>query len=399
MKKLRFILILLGLLVLVPITVQAIGITPSSITLNFEPNYETTLTFYASNNRDANTTLEPYFGGDLEKYIKILNPKPVNIPPGGYAEFKIRLRLPSALNTPGLHRTYIGVTEKPSDNPTGAGAVVAYTSAEALLDVKSPYPNKYATADLIVENVNVGETARFKINVENLGEKTINSAHGIITIEEGDKLIKQLTTIYSTVPTKEIVTLPVKVETKDMKPGEYKVSTVVDYDGLKATDEDSFLLGDLYVNLTNYTRSFEVNKINRWEMSVQNRWNKPIKSVYAEAKILQNGEEISIGARTPPISLSPWENNRLDAYWDTSGFAVGEYDAKITLFYEDKKTENLIKINIMKSAKPLLLQIPWLHSKISLEISLLLIILLVILVDLMWLALVIKRRKKDDKKK
>lgn len=394
----RGILVLL-LFSLLAVNTSAIGISPSIITLNFEPNYETILTFYASNNRDANTTIEPYFGGDLGKYIKILNPKPINVPPGGYAEFKFRLRLPSALNTPGLHRTYIGVTERPSENPTGAGAIVAYTSAEALLDVKSPYPNKYATADLIVENVNVGETAKFKINVENLGEKTINSAHGIITIEEGDQLIKQLTTVYSTVPTKETVTIPVKVETKDMKPGEYKVSTVVDYDGLKATDEDSFLLGDLYVNLTNYTRSFEVNKINRWEMQVQNRWNKPIKSVYAEAKILQNGEEISIGARTPSISLIPWASDRLDAYWDTSGFAVGEYDAKITLFYEDKKTENLIKINIIKSSKPLLLQVPWLHSKISLEISLLLIIILVILVDLMWLAVFVKRRKKDDKKK
>lgn len=385
-------------LFLLAVNTYAIGISPSSTVLNFEPNYKTTFTFYASNNRDSNVTVQPYVKGDLEKYIQILDPDPVIVVPRGYMEFEIELNLPPTLNRPGIHKTFIGIAEIQSGKNPGSGAIVAYTSAEAILDVKAPYPDKYATADLIAENVNLGEIANFKINVENLGEKTINSTRGTVTIEEGDKIIKQLKTNFLAVATKQIITLPLKVETEDMKGGEYKVITVVDYDGLKATDEDSFRVGELFVNLTNYSNYFETNSINRWDFFVQNRWNKLINSLYIDVRLLQNGEELNIDVKTPTIGLPPWEYNRLVGYWDTSGLAPGEYDAKIRLNYDNKTSDNLVKIRIGRQKTKLEKQIPLLIEKIGLYILILIIISLVLITDVLWLFWASKHRKKDENK-
>ncbi len=391
------ILILLILFCLASVNVYAIGITPSSIELDFKPNYREIFTFYATNNRDGRTIIEPYFGGDLEKYMRIINKTPVELEPGDYMSFQVELRLPSTLNKPGLLKTYIGVTEKTGPD-SGHGAINALTAVESILTVKVPYPGKFAEADLVVDNVNLGETPKFKVNVENKGKETISFISGIIRIEDDAELVKELEINAARgLISQKRISIPVRFDAKDVKPGEYKATAIVDYDGFKAVDEEIWRLGDLFVNLTNYTREFEINKINRWEIYVQNRWNKPMKSVFAEAKIIQGGEQISIGARTPTLSLGPWQQDRLVAYWDTSGFVVGEYDAKITLFYENNKSENVIKINIIKPKK-LQLQLPLIIKNVGLQAALLAIVSLVVLLDIIWLILVSRKKDKNVKK-
>ncbi|MDP4012268.1 MAG: CARDB domain-containing protein [Candidatus Nanoarchaeia archaeon] len=390
-KSLIFLLISL---ILIP-TVQSIGITPSKVTMNFEPEYRGTLIFYGMNNRDHEIIMQPFIGGELEKYMKIENPEPVKVSPKGFAEFKVSVSLPSALTTPGIVKTYFGVSEIPIED-LGSGVIAAYTSVEAIIEIKVPYPGKYAEADLIVEDVGLGEYANFKINIANLGEQAISNAQGTIVIEESNTLVKELKTDSISLASKESSTIPIKIKTSDMEGGEYGVTAIIDYDGLKATDKEIWRVGYLFVNLTNYTKEFVVDKINRWDIYVQSRWNQPIESFYAEAKLIQDGNEIDISAKTPTISLGSWESTRLVAYWDTSGLALGNYDAKINFYYKDEVSENQVKIKITKPRNKFDLRIPLLQN-ISSQMLLLIIIAIIVILDLIWLIWISKKKKKNVK--
>ena len=290
-KKSAIILSLLFLVCL--IKVEAIGISPAVITLNFEPNLRTTYTFYASNNKDEAVYIVPSVYGDLEKYLKLVNSSPKLVNPGESVEFKVVINLPSAINIPGLRKSYLSVSESFLDKKGGGNAIYAIGSGSASIDIKVPYPGKYATVDLINPNVDSGEQANFKIYVENFGEQHIIKAKGELTIQDGDYVIKKVYTESTSIKPKTTEILIAKLDTNDIPSGDYQAIAVVEYDGFKATDQENFRLGDLYVNLTDYTKEFELNKINRWDIFIESRWNKQITNLYAEAKIVQGGQDIA----------------------------------------------------------------------------------------------------------
>ncbi len=388
--------IIISLLLLIClIKVDAIGVSPASVNLNFEPNLRTTYTFYAYNNKEAPMYISASVYGELEKYIKLVNSSQKLANPGESVEFKIIISLPSAINVPGISKSYLSISESYPEGRSGGNAIYAIGSVSASINIKVPYPGKYATVDLITSNVNVGEQADFKMNVENIGEQYISKAKGELTIQDGDKVIKKVYTESIPLESKTTATLTVNWDTTDIPSGDYQAIAVVDYDGLKTTDQENFRLGDLYVNLTNYTREFEFDKINRWDIFVESRWNKQITNLYAEAKIIQNGKEIALDVKTPSISLEPWETTRLNAFWDTAGFDAGEYDAKLILNYNNKIQENPIKIKILKPAFST--HIPLFINKIGFKMILLLIILIVLILDVFWLVLVSHKIKKNEK--
>lgn len=396
MKIKKQVIIIFLLMLVCLIKVEAIGISPASITLNFEPNLRTTYTFYASNNKYEAIYIVPSVYGDLEKYIKLVNNSPKLVNPGESAEFKVVINLPSAINTPGLRKSYLSVSESFLDKQGGGNAIFAITSVSASIDIKVPYPGKYATVDLITPNVDVGEPAKFKMYVENFGKQHIAKAKGELTIQDVDKVIKKVYTESVSIEPKTTEILTLYLDTSNIPSGDYQAIAVVDYDGFKAADQENFRLGDLYVNLTDYTKEFELNEINRWDIFVESRWNKQITNLYAEAKIVQDEQEIDINTKTPSINLEPWETTRLNAFWDTSGFAAGEYDAKLIFHYNDKIQEYPIKIKILKPK--ISTQLPLLVDKIGLKLFLLLIIVIILVIDLVWLIVVSRKIRKNEKK-
>ena len=136
MKIKKQVIIISLLMLMCLIKVEAIGITPASITLNFEPNQKTAHTFYASNNRGEPIYIVPSVYGDLEKYIKIVNNSPKLVNPGESAEFNIEINLPSAVNIPGLRKSYFSVSESFLDGQTGGNAIYAVGSVSASINIK-----------------------------------------------------------------------------------------------------------------------------------------------------------------------------------------------------------------------------------------------------------------------
>jgi len=388
--------ILLIVLLTSIISINAIGITPSRTIINFEPNFRNIYSVHAHNNLGETVLVSAGVGGDLAEYIEVLDIKEVEVDPGKSAEFKFLVSLPPAITEPGTHKAFITVHEELIDPPEGY--FLATGRVSSVIEIKVPFPGKYAKLDLIVPNVDVGEKARFKLNIENLGEKDIQKLYGTVSIQEGDKVIKRETTGTIGLKSKKSAELYTTMNTSGMHGGNYNAIAILDYDGNKATDEEIFRLGDLDVNLTNYTREFEVNKINRWDIWFESRWNKPIEGLYAQAKILQDGKEIDIFVRTPTINLGPWQETRAVAYWDTSGFGLGEYDANIILHYNNKTEDNLVKIKIVKPKSKFQLQIPLIFEQVGIEIVILIVIAIVILLDIIWLMWVYKSKKKKEKK-
>ena len=159
--KIKLALAVLAVLVLLPIPVQAVGISPGRIEVQFEPNLDTTYTFTVVNNEAKNVTLELYVSGDLAKYITAQRGShPVNA--GTVKELTFHVKLPAALE-PGKHDTRIGVMGALQE-----GAMVgAQAGAEMQFWVYVQYPIKYIAAELTHSVPKTGETMVFNVKLYN----------------------------------------------------------------------------------------------------------------------------------------------------------------------------------------------------------------------------------------
>jgi hypothetical protein len=126
------------------------------------------------------------------------------------------------------------------------------------------------------------------------------------------------------------------LNTDNLKPDNYIAEAVIDYSGLKQQVNATFRVGNLYVNITDFTKNLTAEEINPFIIKVKSNWNGNIKGVYADVKILNDTFETTF--RTPQIELNAWEEKNITGYFEAKGLKGGEYKLEITLNYLNKNT-------------------------------------------------------------
>lgn len=363
--------------------------------LFFQPGLEKTYYYVVNSNTDK--VMDHIIGvsGPLAQYFTANTSVLKDMAPGEERAFTVKMKLPQEL-APGEYIQYICAAEtKTRGAATEGTSIGSKVVICATISVFSPYPGKHADFDLKVDNVSKEENATVALEVVNQGTEPV-TVHGVIDILNQNITAGKETkiiTLYTnekTLTTGQKTTLKSSVNVSDFEVGEYKAKATLFFDGNQTTKEKAFRVGELYIEILDFTKELSKDKLNTIKVRVESKWNGPINNVYATLDVSQIGKnQIAASVNSPPVNFLPWEGKDIIIYWDTTGFEEGKYDAKVTLHYEDKTTVASDIINI-KFAE---------GQVISFTTLLLLILIVVVIVLILLIIRLMKRTRSQVKPK
>lgn len=315
------------------------GVSPASYNIDFKPNLKQSFNFNFA--FDKGVVAEIYVLGDLKDYVTL-----DKVSLTGSGRIVASLDLPSEIEKPGTHRIRIGARQLAS----GGGGIAIVSDVGGIIKVKVPYPGKYAGLVLKATNANAGEDVNLELTVSSMGTEDIY-VHPILSIYNSGGEVELVDLGEEFIASTKNSKFSKTVSTSDYKPGDYNVSAIVDYGGEKlATASAVFRLGELRVEVYNWTKEFEKDKINRFEIRVESFWNDPIKNLHANVKII----DYDLGFLTPSISLDPWKRDILTGFFDTSEIEGNKFKVNITLIYDGKTTSKIVDLEIKRELNVIL---------------------------------------------
>lgn len=329
---------------------SALGASPAVVNINFEPGLEVNILYIVFED-DPEKELKIYVTDDLAEYVELSKNKLV-----GSGTFVATLKLPDYIEKPGKHVIRIRIEEKIDEELVGT-AVGTSVSIGAAIVVHVPSPGKYLELELDSHDVNVGEPVEFHLKIISKGTEDIN-ATPIIDIMSGTNLIETLSFKEREIKSQGEIELKKILNTTNYNPGKYKAIALVDY-GKIAQAESDFKIGELIINIINYTEKIVIGKIESFDIEIESGWNNYIDGASAQVTILNDSEPL-VSFKTSSTGLTPWEKKTITGFFDTSNFTKGIYDANISLVYygkeRGKSTSEMIKVEFVEAEiKPMLL--------------------------------------------
>ncbi|MDD5177721.1 MAG: hypothetical protein PHT54_00335 [Candidatus Nanoarchaeia archaeon] len=343
----KTIMVLIILTILFSVEVKAIGITPGKITTDFEANKKETFSFKVLNNEKKDMQVVLYAEkSELSDLITMYDSIISLSSAEESKEFKFDLTLPEKIEEPGTHQLKIIALEIPS-NSEGQAFVGATAAVALIIEIKVPYPGKYAKIDLEISDAQVNDYVNFIIPISNFGTERINQAKATIDIlgPTNEKIATVTTNEISIDPKdKKEVTSQWKAE---VNPGAYHAVATLSYDGKYARAEKTFYVGNLFIEILSIeSKNFQLGQVAKFTISAENKWNDKVNDVYAQVVITdENGNEAG-NFKSANVNFEPLSKQELLAYWDTEFVKEGTYDAKIILNYNGKTTEKNMKAYI-----------------------------------------------------
>lgn len=403
---------LLVLLLILIANVAAIGITPGMVTIDFEPGLRRGGEFTIINNEHKKFNALVFVEGDLKDNI-ILSKNLVEFDETiNSLPFTYTINLPSSIEKPGEHFARIVVMEisPPETREEVYGStLIAVAAVVHQVKVKVPYPGKYAEMELYVEESMVNEITSFITPVSNLGEEDIKKAKTKIEIlGPTNEKITMVETNEGIIKSKERKELTAQWRA-NVNAGFYHAVATLEYDGKFARAEKTFSVGNLLVEVNDITvKDFTLGTVAKFNIDIESKWNGDIKGIYAQMQIYNAAGDLIADFKSASIDLKPLEKAVLNAYWDTEGISIGDYDAKIILHYSDKTTERQLKVSVgMHDIKTEIIGMAGMvteeekveaKAKITNRMIFLLIIALII-INIAWFVYFKRRKKKKEKQK
>jgi len=261
-KKIRlFVFLLIFTLVLIkPIYAVGIYISQNRI-FDFEPGLEKTLNFGVTGSRlDVKLSVSGY----LSEYVTLT--KTIIKSDSTDRAFKAIIKLPKKVEKPGHHKIWV-MAEEIIDNSKTGGTVGTSSNVRVYIIINVLNKGKYVDMSLSAPNVNLNEPVNFAVNVKSFGEEGINSIKAGINVYSPDN--EKLTTVYTDEKPLKSNTeenLHAQLDTKGYPAGTYKAVATLNYDGKTKEDEKNFKIGKLNIKIINYTKEFEKDKINKFDI-------------------------------------------------------------------------------------------------------------------------------------
>lgn len=347
----------------------AIGVSPAKYELSYEPNLKQVLTFKFFG--DGDIPLNIYLEGDLKKYAELSNEYL-----DGPGAVSVLLKLPPSPDelNPGNNRLLVGARQGSREGNSAIGTV---GEIRAVINLKVPFPGKYATLEFTTADAKAGELIPMTFKVFSVGRESVLTESKVEIFDFSNKKIESVNLGNFIVHPSTIKDLSGSLKSDNYKPGKYKTKGIVDFQEGKAEIESGFRLGELLVNISNYTTEFQRNLINRFDVEVESFWNDPLENVYVAGTIL----EYNITFKTPSTTLAGFQRQTLTGYLDTNSVPpeTDNLKANLTVYYAGRSTEILGKLHFKRET-----------SSLAYIVAALIVIVLI----LGWL--VFRRKKKNE---
>lgn len=309
---------------------SALGIAPAKTIIEFTPSLTKEGILHIESDA-SRVTLKT--DGEIGQYI-VLDKELAEIK-NGEAWVKYKLTLPTEL-PPGDREGGIIISELLED--TSKENIVYFVPAvRHKFIVRSPYPGKYITGRIFVTNSNTEEPAAFTLALANWGTEKIESTKATLTI-------KGPTNEEITVLKTEEISLDPGKEGKLMgswtaeNPGTYFVEAIVEYDGKTFQLSQPFNVGNLEIEIENIqVNNFKIGQIAKLDIYLRNKWNQQLKTE-GKVDIFKDARLIS-SFNTVPVEVGALQSGMMEAYWNTEGIEIGEYDISVKASYAGKTSE------------------------------------------------------------
>ena len=339
-KTILFLCIVLMLSSISMVLAGGVGISPAYYKVFFEPGMVKSFQFH-SFNLNPLSKVNLYVQGDLSKYVSLSNH---SLDGDGF--FSVTVRLPQEIDVPGVHKIYVGAIE--SKNISEGGVIGGIASVRGRIDIIVPYPGEYAESTFSISNINEGENANYKLGVQNLGLKkiTVKPHIEIYKSSPSKSILNQSLRIFTLTP-KSSLNIIGELHTKDLHAGSYYAIAIVDWGKKIDKIKKQFRVGEFLVDIIDYDYLFEQNKINKFNIEIQNKWNTKINRVSANVVITDEGKVVS-SFKTVSVSANPWETKNITGYFDTNGLKAKRYIASIVVSYDGKTSSKLVAIYVQK---------------------------------------------------
>ncbi len=391
MKKVGLSLLLLFMAVVLSQTVAAtVAITPGAQYVNYEPGASHELSFLIQGDPGQEFILSTE--GELAAFLE-LSSDSITMNADGAATVKVIFTVPE-IDSPGTHSANIMVSEKPQPRPFGmpGGNVQAYAAVMAPIGVFVPCPDKCADLRFSASDADLGKQAFFTIHFVNTGSKDILAADGQVQIfDPQNNVVASIPlTIVQNIAPGASASLNSEWQTEGTL-GTYLAKATVNFDEQSRDLQDTFKVGDLLININTFSPTqFYVGDVAPINIGIQSQWGQAINSIYALVEVKDSANNTLVTAETPTLpSIDAWGYNNLNTFLNVGGLPVGNYVAKVILYYEGQTGEKEYPITVAN--KPVTQET---KNKFTLDTGLAAIVLLIVSI----VALVYAYARKKSKK-
>ena len=314
--------------------VTAIGIRPAKTTVVFENSPDYSGQFSVVNNDYQELTLKISVIGEMSEYVdlKTTELRFREIDEAKKVEFEVHL--PSDIQ-PGISSAEIVVEQKLEGNLENA--VSSKVVLKHKIHIEGPYPEKHIKAKLNFHDR--GDTIGFVSEVENIGEKNIDSINTIFYVNDKKQDLHTLKTETTSLRKGENKLLKAEISKEVFERGEFEVAAVTLYDDQKIEVVKKMLVGKPEVDITYFDPYFIANRINRYSMDLFNKWNKKVENVYVDVELKKDGESID-EFRTKSISIEGFLTETIQDFFDARDKNPGKYSFDMVVnFWNTYKME------------------------------------------------------------
>lgn len=330
-------------------SVSAIGITPSSVTVNFEPNKEDFVNFCVINNEGKNMPIRLYVRGDLAEYVELSADEAVLNPSERLKCFTFHYKLPSDLPG-GSYDTRIGASETVPPEIAGGVGITTLAAVEQLFVVNAPYSGKRVSIFISMqpEKPNVFDTVVFTITAKSMGTETATFSGTLYIYDSKDQEIATLSIPETMISSMAVKFVKVMWDGTEIG-GNYRAVAIINYDGKTAQAEREFVVGETVIKI-NEIRANDIKQgnIGKIEVDIESFWSETINDIITEITIKDHSSgEIVDTITLDPFSIGAWAKKTLTAYWDTANVPIGTYDLEVKIRYEDNVVQGSDQIKVV----------------------------------------------------
>jgi hypothetical protein len=333
MKKSGVVVLVAFLLFLSSVVTASTGVSPAKYEEKFVPGVskEYQFVFFFEESRNPAFNLS----GDLKEYGEI-----IDVQKSGTSHVvRVRLNLPNEIEKPGENRLTI-VGSEPEKKVQGTIQTAMEVSASVRIFV--PYPGKYAAITLDAKNANAGEDVEYTLVVDSLGSESI-----VITprleVEKDDKILEIFSLETKTINSEDSYTYKGVIDGESIRPGIYFLTAFVDPGSGILNQTDGFRIGELRVEIIDYTKEIERNKVNKVSLTLESFWNDEITDLFVNYKTIEGNDY----QKSPSIKLGPWEKNSLNIFVDTTNIEGDTIDVDVEVHYNSEIRNEILTLQII----------------------------------------------------
>jgi len=337
-KNLVLCLAMVLFLALSSLLCSALGVSPSSKTINYAPGTEVSFDFWALNSEGIDINVSLSSMGPLSEYIFFENRTIVLSKGVLRVPFKVFLRMPQGLE-PGLHIPRVVLTPSVGES---SSMFQAYAAPLIPIIIRSPFPSKFASAELTAAEAQEGVPVPIQLEFDNLGSEDIKSAGGSITVFNSKGAAVH-----------EMQASPIQIRANSfgktegtpritLGRGSYTAKSSAFYDDVILDLSTSFFIGEPVVKVGELkTQTLYAGEINKVTFSALLEWDAPI--IVSGAMVL-DGQVTEL----PSFELKPEEETDLTWFLDLTNAAIGEKELVLMLVYASSVEESRHSIQIVK---------------------------------------------------